>query len=93
MKKIYLLLFIIFSLFMKLSFAEEIKVDSSKVVVPNIKLLLLIDNKNDLKDVNISKLYGLNVVGVEIPGGINQLKKELEPLFMHLSLTKKDILE
>lgn len=93
MKKIYLLLFIIFSFFMKVSFAEEIKVDSSKVVVPNIKLLLLIDNKNDLKDINISKLYGLNVVGVEIPGGINQLKKELEPLFMHLSLTKKDILE
>lgn len=59
------------------------------VIIPDLKGIVLYGNAADVNSVDVSTVQGLVVKGLDVPGGVDGLKKVLDPIFLHKPLTQK----
>lgn len=68
--------------------AKTTKPLEEKIIVPDLKGVVLYGNAADVNTIPVSSVHGLMVAkDLTVPGGENNLKNKLEPLFLHKPLT------
>ncbi|MBN1914278.1 MAG: ShlB/FhaC/HecB family hemolysin secretion/activation protein [Parachlamydiales bacterium] len=65
---------------------------SSSIVIPEGRALVLYPSLESMRRCNFISEQGVVLEGLDIPGDLNEFKRNLEPYFLRRPVTKKDIL-
>lgn len=70
---------------------EQTNVQSS-ILIPHCKGLVLVEKRSDmLSQSALENVEGLEVIGLDVPGGEGRLNRKLKPLYLNRSLTAPDV--